>query len=588
MKIASEEAVYPEATPIQTGNTMQSRAGIKHRMTLRISLFVLCTLLAGVTQAAVMATVDRNSMTEFELVRLTIRITGESLDNPPDYSSIEKDFEIINTQSRKNSSISIVNGRQTSNVHTDYVLTLRAKRLGQLTIPPIRVGREMTSAIPIQVLAQSKQVSRRMNQLVFFETSVDTRSTYVQGQILYTVKLFYSESISGDFPPPPKIEDAVVETIETEKRYESIVNNRRYYVLEKRYAIFPQRSGVITIPRETFLGSRGRGGLFSSRQRVNAISGKHVISVKTIPASFDGDNWIPAVQLTLSESWAENPPLFRVGEPVNRILRITVNGLASSLLPPFAELDLVNAKTYADPPESIEQASAEGISSTNMTTIGIVPIEAGQLILPEIRVPWWNTRTDKLEVAILPQASYEVLPAIGGVTVAPVVPGPVLQPVLNASPQTITPVYWMAAAAVLGLLLLFTSWQWRVTRLKLETALAIDRAPTGPAFESPDEVQAFKDLIDACRSNDALKAHRSLFLWGIARFPFIDSTIDLVRLTGRDDFASCARDLEQALYSPGKQNEWQGDDLLKLVTEIGKTKPVVNLKSALIDTLNPV
>lgn len=556
-------------------------------MILRITLFVLCLSVAGLTHAAVTATVDRNSVTEFELVRLTIRISGDAPDTAPDFSGIELDFEIINTQNHKSSSISIVNGRQTSSVRTDYVLTLRVKRLGRLIIPPIRVGAETTSAIPIHATVQSSQTTRRMNQLVFFDTSVDTTNTYVQGQVLYTVKLYYSESISGDFPLPPKIEDAVIETIETEKRYESIVNNRRFYVLEKRYAIFPQKSGVMIIPREAFLGSRGRGGLFSSRQRVNAVSGRHLVTVKTIPASFVGNNWIPAKQLTLSESWADNPPAFRVGEPINRVLVITASGIAASLLPPFSDLDLVNAKTYADPPESIEQTGPAGINSTNRTTIGIVPIEAGQLTLPEISIPWWNMRTDKLEIATIPEASYEVLPAMGAVTVTPVIPGPIPQPVLKAAPQVVATNYWMTIAAVLGFLLLFTSWQWLASRSKLGAALKADPLPTGPTFDSPSEGQAFKSLTAACKSNNAKRAHQHLFLWAKARYPFIDSAMDLAQVTGRNEFAGCLRSLEQTLYSPQKQSDWQGGDLLKVATEVRNTKQAVDHKSALIGSLNP-
>ncbi len=556
-------------------------------MILRITIFVLFLAVAGFTHASVTASVDRNSVTEFELVRLTIRISGDAPDTPPDFSGIELDFEIINTQNHKSSSISIINGRQTSSVRTDYVLTLRVKRLGRLIIPPIRVGAESTSAIPIHATAQPSETTRRLNRLVFFDTSVDTTITYVQGQVLYTVKLFYSESISGDFPPPPKIEDAVIETIETEKRYESIVNNRRYYVLEKRYAIFPQKSGVMVIPREAFLGTRGRGGLFSSRQRVNAVSGKHLVTVKTIPASFIGNNWIPAKQLTLSESWADNPPAFRVGEPVNRVLVITASGLAASLLPPFSDLDLVNAKTYADPPESIEQSSLEGINSTNRTTIGIVPIKAGQLTLPEISVPWWNTRTDKLEIATIPETSYEVLPAMGAVTVTPVIPGPIPQPVLKTAPQVVATNYWMATAAVLGFLLLFTSWQWLASRSKLGAALKADPLPTGPTFDSPNEDQAFKSLTAACKSNNAKSAHQHLFLWAKARYPFIDSAMDLAQVTGRNEFADHLRSLEQTLYSARKQSDWQGGDLLKVVTRVRNTKQAVDHKSALIGSLNP-
>ncbi len=558
----------------------------------KIGFLLLCALLTSMTHASVIATVDRNSIQEFELVRLTIRISGGAPDNPPEFGGLEKDFEIVNTQSQSSSSISIVNGRQTSSVRTDYVLTLRARRLGRLIIPPVRVGSEVTSAIAIKVIAQTSQTTNRMSRLVFFDTSVDTTTTYVQGQILYTVKLFYSESISGDFPPPPKIADVVIETIESEKRYESIVSNRRYYVLEKRYAIFPQKSGVMTIPREAFLGSRGSGGLFSSRQRINAVSQRHVVTVKTIPAGFKGDNWIPAKQLDLSESWAISPPRFRVGEPINRTLAITANGLPASLLPPFADLDLVNAKTYADPPETIEQAAGDGIASTIMTTIGIVPIEAGQLTLPEITVPWWNTELDRLEVAIIPERSYEVLAAIGAVTVAPLPPVPVLQPATDAPLLPTAPNYAMAIIAILGLLLLVTSWQWWAARSRLAEALNKDHAAIETLADSLNENQAFKNLIAACRSNEAAKAHRCLFLWGKAKHPQIESISDLVRLIGREDFAPCLGSLEQQLYSTEKSSEdqrvaWQGDELLRVVTAIRGTKEQVAEKSMLIKSLNP-
>ena len=85
-------------------------------------------------------------------------------------------------------------------------------------------------------------------------------------------ELFYTESIKGSFPPPPDLPDAVVTTIVDEKRSETIVNNQRYHVLEKRYAIFPQKSGILTIPLEVFRGTRGGSGFFSQRQQVSALT----------------------------------------------------------------------------------------------------------------------------------------------------------------------------------------------------------------------------------------------------------------------------------------------------------------------------
>lgn len=559
-----------------------------YSMLVMCALFLASSLLSEAAQAVVVAMVDRNQVSEFDMLTLTVRVSGKSTDHTPDFTGLEKDFEIVSTQNQKSSSISFINGKQTSSIKTDYILVLRAKRLGRLSIPAIPVGNESTSEIPIRAVKQSAAATQQMNQLVFFDTNVDTNFAYVQGQILYTVKLFYSESISGDFPPPPRLENAVIETIESERRYESTVNNRRYYVLEKQYAIFPQQSGTLIIPREVFAGSRGRGGLFSSRQRVNAVSRDHTIIVRTIPSEFSGDNWIPARQLTLQEEWAENPPVFRVGEPVNRIITLTAVGLAASLLPPLAELDLDNAKTYADPAESTEQTGNVGIMASNRTTIGIVPIQEGPLTLPEISISWWNTQTDRLETAVIPGATYQVLPAIGGVSVAPSIPfHTTAQPSVVASPPVSGPNFWMYVAIGLGLLWLLTISQWFSLRSRLNNPDEKPESPD-PQFDMPDENRVFRELSSACKAGDAENAHRNLLLWNRTRFPDVSTIRDLAHIKDHGSLLEAFQDLEEALYSPNSQAGWSGDKLLKAITKIRKMKEVRTRSSALVGALNPV
>ena len=559
---------------MQTGNKM------------KFGMLLVCALFSTALNAAVTATVDRTTISELDLLTLTIRISGGEPDITPDFSPIRRDFDILGSQSQQSSSISFINGRQTRSVRMDYVLTLRAKRLGRLSIPPIQVGNEVTSAIAIRSVPPSDAQTLRMNQQVFFDTFVDTKNTYVQAQVLYTVKLLYAESISGDFPPPPKIEDAVVETIESEKRYETIVNNRRYFVLEKQYAIFPQKSGLLVIPRETFVGSRGQRSLFSSRQRISAVSAMHLINVKTIPENFTGDDWIPAKQFSLRETWAEDP-VFRVGEPVNRILSMSATGLAASLLPPIADLNLDNAKTYADPPESTEQAGVDGIIATNTTTIGIVPITEGNLTFPEIRIPWWNTETDRAEVAVIPEATYRVLPAIGYVSVAPTIRTPALQSETKIVPQSAISRYWMMLAGAFAFLWLLTTWQWWSVRSRL-AVLETEPPVSAPTFETLNESSAFKLLDAACKSSNASEAHTQLFLWGRAKFSRIECIQDLKQIASSEAFTRALDNLESALYSPAADTNWQGAELLKAVTRLSKTRETKDRKSALLDTLNPV
>ncbi len=564
----------------------------KAKPLVSLLVFLLLIVTGPALLASVTATVDRNTISESDLLTLTVRVRDSARDLQPDFSPIEQDFDIIDMKRGSSTSISYINGMQRSDVHYDYVLTLRAKRLGDLTIPPIRVGRDTTQAIAIRATTLPSSVAQRGNRPVFFDTSVDTDSTYVQGQVLYTVKLFYAESIAGDFPPPPKLENAVIETLEAEKRYEAIVNNRRYYVLEKQYAIFPQKSGKLVIPRESFVGTRGRGGFFATRQRVSAVSRGHEIEVRTFPPGFHGDNWIPAKGLVLEEQWSTQPPVFRVGEPVNRILTLRVTGLASALLPPFPELELDGAKTYADPPEKSEQSGPEGIIATASTTIGIVPVREGKLTLPEIRIPWWNTRTDRAEVAVIPAQTWEVLPAIGSGVVSresaemdsPVSP---VQPVPASPPSP----WWKIATALLALMWLFSTWRWLALRSLLENASGPEQGAS-PRLQQPDETAAYRELAQACRSGDASTARKALFLWATARFPGIESLRDLAAMdmATRDSGITAALDqLETSLYAPDPNTAWNGQDLLAAVDAIRKTGNREKTgESALLSTLNPV
>ncbi|MBO6564660.1 MAG: protein BatD [Pseudomonadales bacterium] len=552
------------------------------------SVLIFISLFAGsLAQASLTATVDRNIITDVDLIKLTVRAADRAIEDKIDFSALEQDFEIVSEHMNRNQSLSIVNGQTKRVVYEDYVFTLQPKRMGNLFIPVFRSGNYRSDPITIRVQQQTANQRDQMRQFVFFETSVDTRDTYVQGQIIYSVKLFYTEAIGGDFPQAPSLPDTVVETLENENRFEAIVGGKRYYVLEKRYALFPQRSGELVIPRERFTGTRGRGGIFSQRQRVSAVSDSHTVNVRTIPDAFSGDAWIPAKALGVREAWTEQPPTFRVGEPVNRQLAISAIGLSSTLLPELGEMEINGAKVYADPPTTENRVTEEGITALQVTTVGIVPTQEGELTLPEIRIPWWNTQTNREEVAVIESATYKVLPATGDTATAPTVTVPVSE--LSAPTVTREPAnpYWQWAAIAFGLLWLLTAWQWLLVRRQVRELASAQAAKfERVSFSDPDESQQFAVLKKACTRNRAEDAHRQLFLWAKARYPEVQSNVDLGRR--QSSLADEIRTLESHLYADGDSSSWRGDTLLKLVDELRNAKAGKQKNKALEAELNPV
>lgn len=548
-------------------------------------LLLVALIFSNGAIAALSVTVDRTEITDAETLRLTLRVENATTAANPDFSALEREFEVVQSSGpNRSSSISITNGRQTSNNSVTWELRLRPKRLGTLFIPAFRVGSDTSDPIRIVVNRQTEAMKQQMSEHVFFDTSVDTNETYVQGQIIYTVKLYYVQNISGDFPPMPNIQDAVVETIEGERRYDTISNGRRYYVLEKRYGIYPQKSGNLTVPVQTFSGARVGQGFFSNREPVLSRSKSHSILVKARPKEFNGEHWLPAANVSIEETWIGGPPKFTVGEPVNRSIVISATGVAASLLPPLSDPPIDGAKTYQDPPIEAQNLTANGIEATHTIIVGIVPTRPGPLQLPAIEIPWWNTQTDQLEVARIPAQTFEVTssPKNQRTYSQPQnSAAPITIPGTTIAPSTAEPFWRYAAIGVFSL--------WMITLL-LWFGQARQRPPPSSTEERPRAIgrgQLLKNLKSACSSNDAPNAQLLTIQWGHIRYGNIHSLQGIAKLAESNDLVAALTDLEDNLYAPNASGSWQGKSLWQAVQAIDRRKENAQNKSRLTSTLNP-
>lgn len=550
----------------------------------RLLILVTTLMCSTVALASLSVTVDRTEISDAGLLKLTLLVRNSTTATNPDFRALEQDFEIVQRAGPNQSSkISIINGRQSSEVTVSWELRLRPKRLGTLTIPAFRMGSDISRPINIEVSRQTAAMKQKMSQLVFFDTSVDTTETYVQGQIIYTIKLYYVENISGDFPPMPAVPDAVVETIEGERRYDAITNGRRYYVLEKRYGIYPQKSGLLTIPGQTFSGFRVGPGFFSTREPVLTRSDSHPITVKAKPAGFIGDHWLPATNVSIEESWVGGTPEFVVGEPVNRSLVISASGVAASLLPPLNDTPIDGAKTYQDPAAEEQSLTADGINSTQTIVVGIVPTRAGSLDLPAIEIPWWNTKTDQLEVARIPAQSFKVKASPKNQQVTPVSQPVVAEAPVVGSPRTaIIDTYWQYLAIGMFALWLITVALWffqarRVTPAPVEAK----RSP------EPNLAETLKALKAACKGRDAKLAQALTIQWGNLKYSNIHSLQALTGVVGDVELQGAINELEACLYSPDATGSWNGQILWKAIQVVEQRKEQKKKSNRLTPALNP-
>lgn len=520
-------------------------------------LFLFLLLLAGQASAeAFFASVDRTRLSEGETVVLTLESTDPTRFGRPDLSPLEQDFEILGSR-QVNRLSSIGDAPRAS---TRWILTLQPRRSGEVVIPAIRL--EDAETLPITLNVEEAVSAGAGDTLapVFIDASLDQPSVYVQAQAVLTLRIYHSVSMYDDSSLTPlRIADARVEQLGEPRTYEKSIGGVLHGVIELQYAIYPQRSGELMIPGQTFsatLVDRSRNSDFlpfgPRSGKVSRVKSPDIpLQVKPKPADYPPDApWLPARALGLAETWNPQPETSQVGDSLTRRLILKVDGLSSAQLPPLPATQVDGLRRYPDQPQMNDQKSENGIIGTREEREALVPSRAGNFELPPLEIVWWNTQTDTLERTILsartlqvaenPQLQNDEQPNTPMVT-PQVIEGPALWP-------------WQLACALLSLstLLGFGLW-WHARRQP-----AIQRA----AQVGPSPRTLLDDLKRACQAGDAQATRHALDAW--AR----QQPETLADMAARYVPLSDALDgLNGALYSETGQ-QWQGEELWKAIRNL--------------------
>ncbi|AOE84611.1 BatD family protein [Pseudomonas sp. TCU-HL1] len=515
--------------------------------TLLLSLLVLTAQAAGFT-----ANVDRTRLSEGETVELTLESSDPTLFGKPDLSPLNKQFEVLGT--RQINQLGTFNGK--NDRATRWIITLQPKQTGFITIPALRLGEVHSAPITLHVQKAGKSGNGALAP-VFIDASLDQDSVYVQAQAILTLRIYHSVSLYDDSSLSPlQMDDARVEQLGEPRTYEKEINSVRHGVIEVRYAVFPQKSGVLNIPPQVFSATLVDSGKQDSYQPFGPRPGKLTrvnspripLTVKPKPAEYPTDApWLPARNLTLTESWSPDPRNVQTGDSLTRSLMLHVEGLSSAQIPPLPATQAQGLRRYPDQPQLDNKTDERGLIGSREEREALVPTASGRLDLPAVEVTWWNTRENRLEVSELPARTLEVAnnPELEA-SPTPNAESPAGNPAIQAR---LWP--WQLACALLGAttLLGFGLW-WRARR---QPAIL----PT--AQPGPNPRTLLDDLRRACQSNDPHATRQALDNW--AR----QQPETLADMAARFVPLSDAMDgLNGALYSEAGQH-WQGEDLWKAI-----------------------
>ncbi len=523
----------------------------------RFTAFMLALLIWTVqAQAAeLVASVDRSRLNSGETVELTLESNDVTQFGKPDLTALEPLFEVRGT--RQVNQLTTLNGG--NGATTRWIITLLPRQNGSVVIPSLQLGEVQSQPITLQVVESETQDSTQKLAPVFIDASLDQNSVYVQAQAILTLRIYHSVSLYDDSSLTPlQIPDARIEQLGESRTYEKDINGLRHGVIELRYAIYPQHSGQVSIPAQIFSATLVDAQPAKDVESQVPKSGKLMrvssvelpLTVKPKPATYPADvPWLPARNLTLSESWNPEPDHAQVGDSLTRSLILKAEGLASSQLPPLPATDVTGLRRYPDQPVLVNQNSERGLIGSREDREALVPVQRGNVELPAVDVVWWNTFEDHLEHSSLPARTLQVANNPGLM-----VDTPAGAPLVISAADNEALWWWKLSTVILACttLLGFGLW-WRA---RWQPAI-LRAAQTGP---SPRTV--LDDLKRACQANDSHATRQALDAW--AR----QQPETLADMAARFVPLSDALDgLNGALYSETGQH-WQGEELWRAIKAI--------------------
>lgn len=374
----------------------------------KILIAPLLFLLVKFALATVPASVDHSTLSLGQSLTLTIQLP--SFSDRPNIDVLKNNFDVYGSST--SSQTNIINGHISS--QSTQTVNLVPKYPGQQLIPAIKVGSDTTAPIQIEVLPPSKEEIALKNKEVNLEASIASQSSYVGVPVVYSVKLYYSVPIANLNMSQIDMKNAQIQPLGKDMQYQANVKGNNYHVVEQQFLITPSQSGDINIPSVKISGvitDNQTNNFFAMMQPkpFTATSKPILLHVKAVPSGITPDSWLPAKQLSLSESWSVTSESLKVGQAITRTISLQALGIQASSIPEinFPTPNGVNA--YPDKSTSSNYTAGNNLAANKTFKIAYVATQAGSIVFPEVKVNWWDITTNSAKIAVIPAKTYMVL-----------------------------------------------------------------------------------------------------------------------------------------------------------------------------------
>jgi hypothetical protein len=397
-------------------------------------LLAIPVLAWGVPQVSI--EVDSTDISLSESIVYSVKV-NDAIDS--EYPNLEggEEFEVslIGPETR----VEIVNGVISQNI--TYRYRLMPKKEGTFKSPSasVRIGGEIFSAGPVKIRVSkgadlnNSEIDKVHN---FATQQLSAKEVYQGQQVDYQLQSFSTDDPVEFKPENSGFDGFWSEEIGKLEKSATQIRGKKFHTVRARNALFPITSGDITIPaRRISLKVRERQR--HPRSRITDMFGLDPFSDPFFGAAFVGigEKILQAPELKLKvKPLPPRPALANIIAPGVDIVGATSLtllgdggnikfGESASLsiiiqsegnLNPINSLELPNNlgfRAYEDPPKVNQFESAGKIITEKIFKVSIVPEKGSKIVLPPLKLQFFNPETQKYEVAATKSLRFNIIGA---------------------------------------------------------------------------------------------------------------------------------------------------------------------------------
>ncbi|MGP1477167.1 MAG: BatD family protein [Phocaeicola sp.] len=348
-----------------------------------------------------------------------------------------QDFDVLMGPNRsEQSSIQIINGKQTSNQSITYTYILMATKEGTFTIqgativadgqslksnqvsikvlPPDKAGNASQSGKSGSVgsLNGASSGGKISNNDLFITATASKTTAYEQEAILLTYKVYTLvdlRSLNGNMPDMKDFHTQEVDLPRQKQFTLEHYNGRNYNTcVWSQYILYPQRSGKLEVPSIKFDGEiaqhiesidpfdaffNGTGALSTYKKTI--VTPKVIINVKELPSGkpegFSGG--VGSFNLTSSI----NETKVKTNDAVT--LKLIISGTGNMKLMENPEVKFPqDFETYDPKTENNYNLTSEGLSGSKVIEYLAIPRHAGNFTIPPIEFSYFDIKSNSYKV----------------------------------------------------------------------------------------------------------------------------------------------------------------------------------------------